>query len=513
MWLFFFQPRTHGSFPVGSLGAPRTRVFCKIRPRPTPVLRVDRLPCASRRTRFPPPPPLAPPARIRAAPPGAGCRAPPWRPRRDPPGASTARRRTRRTTRRSATRRGASAPRTWAPRSAPRRPRVPVRARLGVVPVLGRVRRGRRGYRRRRLRRVPRRRLGPRRPAPPDARDPAPRPRHRRLALPPRRVRRPRPRAPRREQAREETQVRIGRPRARRARAPRRRRRPRARERRPARRERPGTRSHGRRRTRRILPPRAARSEPRRRSAPRRRPRPRTRTPAGSRLGAAMGAAIARLALRPEPVGPAEAREDAGDLADALVAYLEAGPDAADEFGAAFRDAAEKAFVRETTKNAAAARVGIKRRAAAAKGGERGPDPDSPSEKEKNPAAIEDAIGGFPGEPSSPSSSSASESPGRGGGARGGGESLVEGGGRGGFARDERPGRSWCFRGIRRVVGLRLVRGFRRAVGDDDDDGRGLRRRLVPTKLRWEPSVAVAGHRPARVVRVAVHGRRRGSFR
>ena len=148
-------------------------------------------------------------------------------------------------------------------------------------------------------------------------------------------------------------------------------------------------------------------------------PDPEPEPPAGSRLGAAMGAAIARLALRPEPVGPAEAREAAGDLADALVAYLEAGPDAADEFGAAFRDAAEKAFVRETTKNAAAARVGIKRRAAAAKGGERGPDPDSPSEKEKNPAAIEDAIGGFPGEPSSPSSSSASESPGGAAAARG----------------------------------------------------------------------------------------------
>ena len=105
MWLFFFQPRTHGSFPPSvRLEPPARGCFVFVRPRPTRVLSTAFRALRAGRAfllllLWPPR------VRIRAAPPGAGCRAPPWRPRRDPPAASTARRRTRRTTRRSATRR------------------------------------------------------------------------------------------------------------------------------------------------------------------------------------------------------------------------------------------------------------------------------------------------------------------------------------------------------------------------------------------------------------------------
>ena len=234
--------------------------------------------------------------------------------------------------------------------------------------------------------------------------------------------------------------------------------------------------------------------------------------PAGSRLGAAMGAAIARLALRPEPVGPAEAREAAGDPRGRPRGVPRSRPGRRRRVWRRLPRRRREGLRPGAIKTAAAARVGIKRRAAAAKGGERGPDPDSPSERGEEPRRDRGRDRRLRGAVL-PSSSSASESQGRGGGARGGGKSLVEGGGRERIRAGRTTRAVVVFPGHpagRRPPPGSLVSPRR---GHDDDDGRGLRRRLVPTKLRREPAVAVAGHRPARVVRVAVHGRRRGSFR
>ena len=65
--------------------------------------------------------------------------------------------------------------------------------------------------------------------------------------------------------------------------------------------------------------------------------------PSGVKLGSAMGSALARLSRAPT-FGSREANAAASEMASALTAYLEAGEDAADEFRAAFVDAADRAF-------------------------------------------------------------------------------------------------------------------------------------------------------------------------
>ena len=145
--------------------------------------------------------------------------------------------------------------------------------------------------------------------------------------------------------------------------------------------------------------------------------------PSGVKLGSAMGAALARLSRAPT-FGSREASAAASEMASALTAYLEAGEDAAEEFRAAFVDAADRAFDAEAkteTKidadaDAKADAEKTSRPAPASESKSNAPiratnasSPSSSSTSDDIDAVLVDAAptreGGAPGEKSSPSAS------------------------------------------------------------------------------------------------------------